>query len=346
MNDPKIRFIFFDLETTGGPNQGSIFHEFHRIVQISAVSGNETFDAIVNPECHVPTESTAIHRVSNSDTKEAPSFRFVFPQFRAFVKKQAIRGTKMVLIAHNAFGFDKFILEKECDRFGMRLPPNWLFYDTLQKYRSQYPELLSKKLGNIYKLRFDEDLSGAHNSLADSLALKRLFEADILPYFTLEDTIAVKKQNYLNNSESVIKIRGIGEKTRNKIKKVLTILDPTIGDIRNYLSGCSFADIEVFIRTQMNTYKEAFVFSILCEITQPENPHLLFKNFPFIEHSFTISLPTKSVEKLQKKYHIRSAEQLKRYYLFKLQENGDLWDKLLLDLNVNPFMIAMLMRSL
>ena len=65
MNDPKIKFCFFDLETTGCPRSGSIFHEFHRIVQISAVCGDSTFDATVDPQCHIPSESTAIHRVTN-----------------------------------------------------------------------------------------------------------------------------------------------------------------------------------------------------------------------------------------------------------------------------------------
>lgn len=347
MNDPKKRFCFFDLETTGCPQSGSIFHDYHRIVQISAVCGNDTFDAVVNPECHIPSESTAIHRVTNDVASKFANFGKVFPRFRAFVKKQMKRGTEVILVAHNAFGFDKLMLEKECARFGLRVPTTWRFYDTLLKYRTQFPELPSKRLGDIYKERFGEDLAGAHDALADSLALKRLFEVDIVQHFSMNETLLVHHQSYLANEESVIKVRGIGQKTKQKISRIINIHDPTIGQLRERLvSGHSYADIELFIRTQMNCFKEQFVFSILCEIVQPSQPHVLFQSFPFLQHTFTVNMPAVAVEQLVTKHHIRSAEQLKRLYLFHFKESGERWDNLLREINVNPFCVSMMMRSL
>lgn len=134
MNDPKnkklIKFVFFDLETNGCAGTGSILNPFHRIIQISAVSGDERFDSLVNPECHIPSESTAIHHVTNEMVKNAPTFKKIFPQFRAFVKKGAKRNTQIVLVAHNALGFDKPVLEKEVKRSGLKSPDNWRYYNT------------------------------------------------------------------------------------------------------------------------------------------------------------------------------------------------------------------------
>jgi len=345
-DDPKVQFVFFDLETTGCPQSGSIFHPYHRIVQISAVCGDQTYDAIVNPECHIPSESTAIHRVTNEMALEQSNFGRIFPLFRTFVKKLSLRGTEIILVAHNAYGFDKLILEKECARFGLRVPATWKFYDTLVKYRTQFPELPSKKLGDIYKLRFKTDLDGAHNSLVDCLALKRLFECDLEPHFNILDTLPVNQQRYLSDDESVLKVRGIGRRTETKLATILGIINPTMGQLRARLTGVSYPDIELFIRTQLNCHKEQFVYSIICDIVQPEYPHLLFQSFPFLQHTFTIYLPPACLKTLMETHCVRSAEQLKRFYLFRMKESGEKWDKLIADLKVNPFHISMMMRSI
>jgi len=201
-------------------------------------------------------------------------------------------------------------------------------------------------LGDIYKLRFDEDFEGAHNSLADSLALKRLFERDLIETFSLDDCLPVHEQKYLNDTQSVIDVRGIGKRTHGKLAHYFQISSPTIGDLRVFLMNNSYADIELFIRTQMSCYKEQFVYSILCEIVQPQQPHLLFQSFPFLQHTFTVNIPAKAVETLMTKHRVRSAEQLKRFYLFKMKESGEQWDDLLKNIDVNPFMVSMMMRSL
>ena len=345
MNDTK--FIFFDLETTGCSKSGSIFHNFHRIVQISAVCGDEHFDQLVDPQCHIPTESTAIHRVTNDMANRTNNFGTVFPLFRAFIKKRATRGTKIVLVAHNAFGFDKLILEKECARFDFRVPTNWYFYDSLVTYRNKYPELVSKKLGDIYKERFREDLDGAHNALMDCLALKRLFEHDIIQHYSPEQLLQSNQQLYLNDNEDVIKIRGIGQHTRTKIKKLFSTETPTVGMIRAMLiPNSNLSELELFIRTKLSCNKEQFVFSILCEIVQPPNPHVMFQGFPFIHHTFSSILTPETVYTLLNTYHIRSAEQMKRYYLFQLKEDVKDWDKFLGTIHANSFSIGMMLRSI
>ncbi len=65
--------IFFDLETTGTSVTAD------RIVEISIIKvfpdgHTEEKTRRINPECHIPEESTAIHHISDEDVKNAPTF--------------------------------------------------------------------------------------------------------------------------------------------------------------------------------------------------------------------------------------------------------------------------------
>ena len=342
-NDPKIKFIFFDLETTGCSGTGSILNQFNRIVQISAVNESEQFDAIVNPEVHIPQASTDIHHVSNEIAQQAPTFKKVFPQFRAFVKKGAKRNTHIVLVAHNALGFDKIVLEKECLRCGLKMPANWVFYDTLLTYRNQFPELVSKRLGDIYQNRFNEPIQNAHNALSDTLALQRLFYHDIQPLFTMEHTVATGMPSYTPNESPVDALRGIGKYTKRAVVQLVEQNNPTVGHLRKYCSDKSIEDIEIILRLKLRCRAETYLFSLLCEITLCPQPFELFEQFPFVVDSFP-GLSERTVQRLLQ-MGIRSPEQLKRHYLYTLVESGEEWDRLMREMECDVFRVAMLLRS-
>ena len=70
----KKPIIFFDLETTGVNLQSD------RIVEICYIkvfpNGNEECKTIrVNPEMHIPEESSAIHGIYDKDVVNCPTFR-------------------------------------------------------------------------------------------------------------------------------------------------------------------------------------------------------------------------------------------------------------------------------
>ena len=72
----KNPVVFFDLETTG------INIISDRIVEISYLkvhlNGNEESKTLrINPECHIPEESTAIHGITDDDVKDCPRFKEV-----------------------------------------------------------------------------------------------------------------------------------------------------------------------------------------------------------------------------------------------------------------------------
>jgi len=342
----NYKIVFFDLETSHCNGVGSIFNQFNRIVQISAVCGEESFDAVVNPECHIPSDSAKIHGILDEVAKEKEVFSKVFPKFRSFVKDKLTRGSIVVLVAHNAFGFDKFILEKECARIGVRVPLDWVFFDSLLEYRKRFPNLPSKRLPDIYEERFKEKLDNAHNALADSSALQRLFERDLRDEFNLQKCLPANQQCYVADAACLTDLRGVGPVTYKRFLRKMQLQSCTVGDLRQHTMYMPLAQKEIFVRTILGVRNESFVFSVLCEITQCANPNEMFSYFPFVRHTFPSQFLTRTTVDYLLNAELRSPEQLKRYYVYGLEENGDDWERFVEDkLDTSSYIIAMIMRS-
>ena len=99
-----------DVETTG------VWPKSDRIVQIAYVTVTPDqqvieYNQLINPERSIPAESTAIHRITDEDVKEAPVFREV-----ALAITEALSGNDF--IGYN-FRFDRQMLHSVCDRAGV-----------------------------------------------------------------------------------------------------------------------------------------------------------------------------------------------------------------------------------
>lgn len=130
-------FTAFDTETTGlSPKTG-------RLVEIGVVKFRGSGDVLaetnwlVNPECDIPAQATAVHGIRTGDVLNAPLFKDVFPEFAAFCENS-------VLLAHNA-PFDVNFLKAELKRAGMDAPALPVL-DTLPLFRAWFPHALSHSL--------------------------------------------------------------------------------------------------------------------------------------------------------------------------------------------------------
>ena len=86
---PQLRLerplVFFDLETTG------IDPARDRIVEIALVKvlpdgSEESLSMRVNPQCHIPESSTAIHGISDEDVAGSPTFPEVAKRVAGFIE--------------------------------------------------------------------------------------------------------------------------------------------------------------------------------------------------------------------------------------------------------------------
>lgn len=339
--------FYVDVETTGCPGSGSIYNPDNRIVQLSCVGpNNASFNQLVNPEVHIPQSSTDIHRITNTMVFSNPAFRTIFPMFRKFVNKYAPRGSTVVLVAHNAYGFDMPIIQKECDRNGLRIPTHWYFYDTLPIYRQVLPTDQSKKLGDLYQRAFSVGLEGAHDALADSKALQRLFEHDLTGLFCIEDCVSANTYVYLNDDAPASNVRGIGQATQRRLNKLFQTSECTVGMLRAFAKDKTNAEVEMFIRQQLKQNAETFVYSIWLEMCMGngELPHRMFTFFPFVDNTFSAIFAPKVLECF-KSSNIRSIEQLKRAFMYSYKENKHLWNAYIETTGASHYHVQMMLNA-
>lgn len=156
-------FVVFDLETTGLDVQHCMVVQLgsYKIVDGKIV---ETFNTLINPCCHIPEATSAIHGIYDSDVVCAPEFKDVVPDFFKFT-----RGA--TLVGHNACGYDLPILSRLARESGYNFDNPVL--DTLILAKQQY-RLPSYNLGNLAK-HFHINLENAHNADFDAIATAKLF---------------------------------------------------------------------------------------------------------------------------------------------------------------------------
>jgi len=166
---------FFDLETTGTNLQND------RIVEISVVKifpdgEREVKTRLINPEMHIPEESSAIHGIRDEDVKDAPNFRQVSKNLFIYLEGCDLGG-------YNIAKFDVPMLMKEFSRAGM----NFTIED--RKIIDAYTifcKLEPRNLKAAYKYFCSKDLENAHSSQADTLATVDIFEAQLKKYSALQ----------------------------------------------------------------------------------------------------------------------------------------------------------------
>ena len=324
----KSNKVFFDLETNGFGGSGSIYNSSHRIIQISARIHGHSFCTYVDPEVHIPKPSTDIHGITNNDVVGKGTFYNALAAFLQFIYRHTVHTESTILIAHNAFGFDIPMLQKESARVGVSIPPEFLVYDTLPVYRREFPLKNSKKLGDLYKERFGKELENAHDALADSIGLQELFINELQPKFDTADICTLSSYSTFSNEEPVQNICGIGPATAWKIGKYAKTPSVLVYHLRKLMTGKTDEYIERFIRRDLNQHQESFVFSIWFAITNGHGRPASFyfdtlcsrTRFPLCDDAFLNYWGPQAASKFESA-NIRSAEMLRRHYYYVLCED-------------------------
>lgn len=134
----NVLFVAFDTETTGLDARSG------RVIEIGAVRFQNgkvlaTTNWLINPEMPIPTNSQAIHHITDEMVAEKPKSKQVLPEFIAFIKGAT-------LLAHNA-QFDVKFIRAELRRCGLQPPDNNVL-DTLRLSRAWFPETKSHEWTN------------------------------------------------------------------------------------------------------------------------------------------------------------------------------------------------------
>lgn len=174
----KKPIIFFDLETTGI----NLTHD--RIVEISLIKVMPNGEEIrrtrrINPEMHIPEESTEIHHITDADVKDAPTFRQV-------AKSLAQMFTGADIAGFNSTRFDVPMLDQEFQRADVDFDfSKARFVDVQTIFHKKEP----RNLIAAYRFYCGKNLEEAHSANADTEATYEVLKAQLDHYPDLPQDI-------------------------------------------------------------------------------------------------------------------------------------------------------------
>ena len=183
----KNPIIFFDLETTGLDIAND------RIIEIAYIkvypNGNEESKTMrINPEMHIPEQSSAIHGIYDADVVDCPTFKEVAKKISADIEGCDLAG-------FNSNRFDIPVLAEEFLRAGVDID---LMKRKFVDVQVIYHKLEQRTLSAAYKFYCNKNLDDAHTAEADTRATYEVLKAQLDHYpDVLENDI-----NFLSNYSS------------------------------------------------------------------------------------------------------------------------------------------------
>ena len=174
----KNPVVFFDLETTGV----NIISD--RIVEISYLkvhtNGNEESKTLrINPERHIPEESSAIHGIYDDDVKDCPKFKEVAQMVARDFEGCDIAG-------FNSNRFDVPLLVEEFLRAGVDIDLTRRKFVDVQII---FHKMEQRTLSAAYKFYCGKDLTEAHTAAADTHATYEVRMAQLDRYPELQNDV-------------------------------------------------------------------------------------------------------------------------------------------------------------
>lgn len=169
----------FDLEATG------LNINADRIVEIAIVrldpDGKKTsYCRKINPEMPIPSESTAIHGISDDDVKDAPTLAVALQEIESFIENCDLAG-------FNSNKFDLPLLAEELLRVGSELDLAQRKHIDVQNI---FHKMEQRTLTAAYQFYCGKELIDAHSALADTEATFEVLEAQIEKYPSLENDVS------------------------------------------------------------------------------------------------------------------------------------------------------------
>lgn len=182
----KNPLVFFDLETTG------INIVKDRIIEISYVKvfpdGKEESSTLrINPEMPIPSESTAIHGITDDDIKDCPTFKEVARTIAAKIEGCDLAG-------YNSNRFDIPLLAEEFLRAGVDIDLSRRKFVDVQTI---FYKMEQRTLSAAYKFYCKKSLENAHTAAADTMATYEVLQAQLDRYPELKNDI-----NFLSDFSS------------------------------------------------------------------------------------------------------------------------------------------------
>ena len=171
--------IFFDLETTGTSVTAD------RIVEISLIKvfpdgHTEEKTRRINPERHIPEESTAIHHITDDEVMDAPTFRQIAKSLHELFEDSDIAG-------FNSNKFDVPLLIEEFGRAGLSFDVSGRNFVDVQGI---FHKMEQRTLVAAYRFYCGKELNDAHSASADTRATYEVLLSQLDRYPELKNDVS------------------------------------------------------------------------------------------------------------------------------------------------------------
>lgn len=255
-------FVVFDLETTG------LNENMDQIIEIGAVRVSngeitDTYNQLINPGIHIPTNVSAINHITDAMVMDQPTIEDILGDFLVFVNDD-------LLVAHNA-KFDIKFLAQACMRYQYRCPDP--FFDSM-KLSALYPEANSRKLSDLLVCAGIQNAS-AHRAMGDAMALasfvlaseSRLMEwvnNNVIPNYSVDH--CTEKVEPLDAAVSGLRfcVTGFIEGyERYDFEKMILLhggkVTAKISNLTDYLVVGSYPDMPASYKSKKELYAEGLI---------------------------------------------------------------------------------------
>ena len=184
----KNPIAFFDLETTG------INTASDRIVEISILKvhpgGEENLlTTRINPEMHIPKQSSEIHGIFDVDIKDAPTFKQEAKNLAHFLEGCDLAG-------YNCNRFDIPVLAEEFLRAGLDVN---LKKRKVIDVQVIFHKMEQRTLAAALKFYCHKNLEDAHTAEADTRATYEVLKGQLDHYDSLENEVSFLSEFSTNN---------------------------------------------------------------------------------------------------------------------------------------------------
>ena len=163
----KKTYCVTDIETTGQKPEDS---EIIEIASIKVQNGEikEEFCSYVKPQFPVPLFITQMTGIKNEDVKDSPRIENVLTDWMKFISGSDY------FCAHNVmFDYDFIYKYLQVCNLSLEELSKLKFFCTVKASRMLYPDLKSRKLGDLIK-EFKISVSNRHRALDDAMATAKI----------------------------------------------------------------------------------------------------------------------------------------------------------------------------
>ena len=214
----RTRLFIFDLEFIGDVQNLRTCYIWE--IAVYSVSRDSWFSKVVDPDKKMdvfpkpPIPEIPHLKREFLEQEKAITWDHVFTELCEWVSQEMMLGVIPVFISHNTFRADKPIMELECERYTLRMPSNWYFFDSLHYSRDVIKNSGNYSLSGLHENMFNEPIQNVHRARSDVTACVRILSCLTKSSWDLHGPI------YPTYSTSLRSIRWVGRKTENLLVAV------------------------------------------------------------------------------------------------------------------------------